>query len=244
MDGDEFTYLDGSRTPQIHGDGTEDDHNQGYGGDAYQKPLWGGLVNGYQTAYRLYYNDSYIFDQHIKINYEFSREGGHDNGGETDAVVYYYKAASGGRMVLTDQLDVRDPAAEAAHRYSVTGQTWAGTRRSGYDGYERDYEYDSCQDDGRAFDGHSEFTVTISPANHGVKLRRRLFRSGNGQQRAFVYVDGVRVNERPWDVCTLSSAATLLPGLVRRGLRNPVHLHARQARTALARAKRRWRQQA
>jgi hypothetical protein len=206
MDGDEFTYIDGSRTPQIHGDGTEDDHNQGFGGDAYQKPLWGGLVNGYQTAYRFYYNDSYIFNDHIKINYEFSREGGRDNGGETDAVVYYYKAAAGGHLVLTDQLDVGDPDAEAAHHYSLSGQTWAGTRDSGYDGYERDYEYDSCQDDGRAYDGYSEFTVTISPANHGVKLRRRLYRSGNGQQRALVYVDGVRVNERPWDVCTLSSA--------------------------------------
>ncbi len=31
MDGDEFTYIDDSRTPQIHGDGTEDDHNQGWG---------------------------------------------------------------------------------------------------------------------------------------------------------------------------------------------------------------------
>jgi hypothetical protein len=206
MDGDEFTYIDGSRTPQIHGDGTEDDHNQGYGGAAYQKPLWGGLVNGYQSAYRLYYNDCYIFNQHIKINYEFTREGGHDYGGETDVAVYYYKAAPAGHLVLTDQLDVGDAASEAAHRYSVTGQTWAGTRRSGYDGYERDYEYDSCQDDGRAFADNSEFTVTIPPANNGVKLRRRLFRSGNGQQRAFVYVDGVRVNERPWDVCTLSSA--------------------------------------
>lgn len=206
MDGDEFTYIDGSRTPQIHGDGTEDDHNQGYGGSAYQKALWGGLVNGYQSAYRLYYNDCYIFNQHIKINYEFTREGGHDFGGETDVAVYYYKAASAGHMLLTDQLDVGDPASEAAHHYSITGQTWAGTRRSGYDGYERDYEYDACQDDGRAFAGNSEFTVAISPANHGVKIRRRLFRSGNGQQRAYVYVDGVRVNERPWDVCTLSSA--------------------------------------
>ncbi len=206
MDGDEFTYIDGSRTPQIHGDGTEDDHNQGYGGDAYQMPLWGGLVNGYQTAYRLYYNDSYIFNQHIRINYEFSREGGHDYGGETDVVIYYYKAASGGNLLLTDQLDVGDSASEAAHHYSIAGQTWAGTRRSGYDGYERDYEYDTCQDDGRAFTGSSEFTVNISPANHGVELRRRLFRSGDGQQRAIVYVDGVRVNERPWDVCTLSSA--------------------------------------
>jgi hypothetical protein len=208
MDGDEFTYIDGSRTPQIHGDGTEDDHNQGFGGDAYQKPLWGGLVNGYQTAYRFYYNDSYIFNQHIKINYEFTREGGRDNGGETDAVVFYYKAVSAGHLLLTDQLDVGDPATEVAHHYSVTAQTWAGTRRSSYDGYERDYEYDSCQDDGRAFKGNSEFTVTISPDNHGVKLRRRLFRSDNGQQRAWVYVDGVRVNERPWDVCTYSCAPT------------------------------------
>lgn len=206
MDGDEFTYIDGSRTPQIHGDGTEDDHNQGFGGDAYQKPLWGGLINGYQTAYRFYYNDSYIFNQHIKINYEFSREGGHDNGGETDVVVYYYKSPSAGNLLLTDQLDVGDPADEAAHHYSVTGQTWAETRHSGYDGYERNYEYDMCQDDGRAFNGSSEFTVAISPANHGVKLRRRLYRSGNGLQRAIVYVDGVRVSERPWDICTYSDA--------------------------------------
>jgi hypothetical protein len=206
MDGDEFTYIDGSRTPQIHGDGTEDDHNQGYGGDAYQKPLWGGLVNGYQTAYRFYYNDSYFFNQHIRINYEFSREGGHDNGGETDVVVYYYKNSASGNLLLTDQVDVGNPASESAHHYSVAGQTWAVTRRSGYDGYERDYEYDTCQDDGRAFNGSSEFTVNVSRDNHGVELRRRLYRPGNGQQRALVYVDGVRVSERPWDVVTQSSA--------------------------------------
>jgi hypothetical protein len=206
MDGDEFTYIDGSRTPQIHGDGTEDDHNQGFGGDAYQKPLWGGLVNGYQTAYRFYYNDSYIFNQHIIINYEFSREGGHDNGGETDAVVYYYKAASAGQLLLTDEIDVGDAASDKAHGYSANGETWSGTHRSGYDGYERDYEYDFCQDNGRAFNGFSEFTIDISPKNHGVELRRRLYRSGNGRQNAIVYVDGVRVTERPWDVCTYSVA--------------------------------------
>ncbi|HEV2456032.1 MAG TPA: DUF2961 domain-containing protein, partial [Verrucomicrobiae bacterium] len=206
MDGDEFTYLDGSRTPQIHGDGTEDDHNQGYGGDAYQKALWGGLVNGYQTAYRLYYNDSYFFNQHIRINYEFSREGGHDYGGETDVVVYYYQLPKGGNLLLTDELDVGDPQSETAHHYHVAGQTWMKTFRSGYDGYERDYEYDTCQDNGRAFNGSSEFTVRISPANQGVELRRRIYRCGNGIQRAIVYVDGVRVNERPWDVCTYSDA--------------------------------------
>jgi hypothetical protein len=53
-DGDEFTYIDGSHTPQIHGNGTEDDHDQGWLGYAVQKPYWGALTNGYEGAYRLY----------------------------------------------------------------------------------------------------------------------------------------------------------------------------------------------
>ena len=59
MDGDEFTFIDGSLTPQIHGDGTEDDHNQGWGGYAIQTPLWGGLINGFQGGYRLYTGEPY-----------------------------------------------------------------------------------------------------------------------------------------------------------------------------------------
>ena len=206
MDGDEFTYIDGSRTPQIHGDGTEDDHNQGWGGSAFQKPLWGGLVNGYQGSYRIYMNDAYVFNRHIKINYEFTLEGGADYGGETDATVYYYKAPTGGHLLLTDELDVGDPESEAAHRYGIRGQTWSGSRESGYDGYGRNYEYDLTRDEGRAFEGHSEFAAAVSADNSGVKLRRRIYRAGNGIQRAEVYVDGVKVKERPWDICTQSSA--------------------------------------
>jgi hypothetical protein len=207
-DGDEFTYIDGSRTPQIHGDGTEDDHNQGFGGDAYQKPLWGGLINGFQGAYRIYMNDPYVFDKHIKINYEFSREGGGANGGRSDVVVYYYKSATGDNLRLTDQLDVGKPASESAHHYTVTGQTWSGTVASAYDGYELDYEYDRCIDDGRAYNGFSQFTANIDPNNHGVKLRKRVNRSNAGLQVADVYVDGVKVAERPWDICTPSAAPT------------------------------------
>lgn len=206
MDGDEFTYIDGCRQPRIHGDGTEDDHNQGFGGSAIQKPLWGGLVNGYQGAYRIYMNDSYIFHRHIKINYGFSREGGNDFGGETDVTVFYYKSSQSGNLVLTDCVDVGDAASEKDHRYAVRDQTWSGTKRSGYDGYERNYEYDLCRDSGRAFRGHSEFVVAIAPDNNGVKLRRRIYRCGNGVQRANVYVNGIQVKECPWYICTLSSA--------------------------------------
>ena len=73
MDGDEYTYIDGSRTPQIHGDGTEDDHNQGWGGYAIQKPYWGGLVNGFQGGYRLYILEPYIFDSSIDMRYEHTK---------------------------------------------------------------------------------------------------------------------------------------------------------------------------
>jgi len=206
MDGDEFVYIDGSHTPQIHGDGTEDDHNQGWGGDAYQKPLWGGLVNGYQGSYRLYLNDAYVFHRDIAINYEFSREGGEDYGGEVEAVLFYYKSAQPLQLVLTDALDVGKPQSEKAHRYSISKKTWKDEKYSGYDGYERNYEYDMLRDDGYGHEGHSEFTAIVSPLNEGIRLRRRIYRSGNGIQRAKVYVDGILIKERTWDICTQSLA--------------------------------------
>lgn len=51
-------------------------------------------------------------------------------------------------------------------------------------------------DHGRYFNGHSQFQVTIDPANQGVRLVRRLnYRPSN--QQANVYVDGVKV-PTPW----------------------------------------------
>lgn len=203
MDGDEFTYMDGSRTPQIHGDGTEDDHNQGFGGSDYQKPLWGGLINGFLGAYRIYMNDCYVFNSHIKINYEYSRDGGGPNGGSSDCTVYYYKSddADNYKLKLTDEVDVGNTASEITHNYTVVGHKWTNTISSGYDGFEKDYEYDQCTDEGKAFDGYSSFDVNIDPANDGVKLRKRIDRTNNNYQRANVYVDGRKVYERQWVVC-------------------------------------------
>ncbi len=206
MDGDEFTYIDDSRTPQIHGDGTEDDHNQGWGGDAYQKPLWGGLLNGYQGAYRLYLNDSYIFNRSIKTNYEYSYVGGENYGGQVDAVVYYYKSAQLGNLILTDVVDVGDPASERTHDYTLAGKTCENSHYSGYDGYERDYQHDMLRDTGYGYSGNSEFTASIAPKNSGIKLRRRIYRTDNGRQLAQVSVDGVKVTERLWDIVTQSTA--------------------------------------
>src|SRR5262249_49679628 len=116
VDGDEFTYIDGSRTPQIHGDGTEDDHDQGWLGYAVQQPYWGGLTNGYQGAYRLYVTDSYVFNSRIDIRYEHSNLGGLTHGQKTDFIVWYYLARAGyGNLELTDELDVGNAVSERDH---------------------------------------------------------------------------------------------------------------------------------
>ncbi|WP_212754308.1 DUF2961 domain-containing protein [Nakamurella aerolata] len=49
-------------------------------------------------------------------------------------------------------------------------------------------------DDGRAFTGSSQFTVSIDPNNTGVTLKRR-FDAASNRQRATIYVDGVKVGE-------------------------------------------------
>jgi len=205
MDGDEFTYIDGSRTPQIHGDGTEDDHNQGWGGGDFQKPLWGGLINGYQGAYRIYMNDCYVFNKDIKINYEYSKCGGHAHGGKTDIAIFYYKTDNG-NITLTDELDIGDTSSEKSHSYMINNQTWSKSVTSGYDGYEKNIKHDMCTDTGRAFRGYSRFTVKIDPDNQGVKLKKRINRKDNGVQKADVYIDNVKVTQ-PWYICTLSTAS-------------------------------------
>lgn len=200
MDGDEFTYIDDSRTPQIHGSGTEDDHNQGWAGRAYQRPLWGGLVNGYDGAYRIYLNDCYVFNKNILISYEYSlTKPKFVNGGKTDVTVFYYKSKESSNLFLTDEVDPGNHFSEAEHQYAVTGLKWKGTLKDEYDGYERNLEYGSYTDDGKAFNGSSTFNVAIDKANSGVKIRKRINRNGNGVQTAEVFVDGSKV-ERPWHI--------------------------------------------
>lgn len=190
MDGDEFTYIDGSRSPQIHGSGTEDDHNQGWAGARYQKALWGAVNNGYEGAYRIYLNDSYIFNKEITINYEYSNLKKFPKGGDSDNTVFFYKSPSNDLMKLTDEMDVANASSEQAHNYKIVGQTKTEKLTSSYDGYEKKADYDVETDDGRAFSGYSQFTMKLDPENSGVKLRKRVNRCGSAVQAARVYVDG------------------------------------------------------
>jgi hypothetical protein len=191
MEGDEHTYIDGSRYPQVHGNGTEDDFNQGWGGSPVQEPLWGALRTGYSDAWRLYPFDPYVFFDNIRIYTE--------GGGIIACATWYYLAKPGtSELKQTDELDVGNAESERAHQYTVSSETWSRKMKDYFPGFDASAALcDPCEDDGRGFTGASEFTLAIHPVNMGVRLRRRLNTKDNGVQVAKVFVDG-RELPRPW----------------------------------------------
>lgn len=215
-DGDEFTYIDNEHMPRVHGDGTEDDFNQGWGGSRYEEPLWGALISGVKGSYRIHMNAPYIFYSKIDIRFEQTagrysdrammarrRRGTPDSVCETEFVVCYYKKSGPGILRLTDSLDVGNPASEGSHGYKIEGLRWTGTLTQSYDSYETMDNYNETTDNGRAFDGYSEFWIHLHRENEGVRLVSRINRSGNGIQTANVYIDG-EILPTPWYIVTYS----------------------------------------
>ena len=216
-DGDEFTYIDGSRTPQIHGDGTEDDFNQGWAGSRYEKIIWGSMENGVKGSYRIHLNEPYIYYDSIDMRFEHTlcvgkagnrmRLGTDSATIETEFVVWYYQSASGPALHLTDSIDIGNTASEKEHAFQIFGQRDFNTLTQGYDSYESVDDYDMVTDDGRSFDRYCEFKANLSPDNQGVRIRNRINRKNNGIQTANVYVDG-KLIPQPWYILTYSEQAT------------------------------------
>jgi len=215
-DGDEFTYIDGSNTPQIHGDGTEDDFNQGWAGGRYQKAVWGSLENGVKGSYRIHLNEPYVYYNQIDMHFEYTnsiyggesprkRMGTDKEKIETEFVVWYYQTPFGPMLQLTDSIDIGNIQSEQEHAYKVEGQTNLDTLTQGYDSYESSKDYHIVTDDGRSFNKYCEFDANILSDNFGVRLRRRINRTDNGLQIANVYIDGKRLS-KPWYINTYSGA--------------------------------------
>lgn len=216
-DGDEFTYIDGSNTPQIHGDGTEDDFNQGWAGGRYQKPLWGSLQMGVKGSYRIHLDEPYIFYDSIDMRFENTlskyrenspraRIGTLDTMIETEFMVWYYKANTLSSLHFTDSIDVGNIASEKRHDFAISGQTRHDTLTDCFDSYESEDNYLKNRDDGRAFNKSISFNAAISRDNQGVRLRDKINRKGNGIQMAQVYVDGIMIPQ-PWYILTYSDMA-------------------------------------
>nr|WP_275403954.1 DUF2961 domain-containing protein [Pseudonocardia acidicola] len=199
LEGDERIHVDDSGSPAFYGTGTEDFFNGGWYFDRgpYTQPMSGNtahLVRGRTAcvaAYRFLLQDTVPFRRRIRVSIE---HGGH-NDTTTDAwtLAYYYHQPRT-RLVLTDTLDVGNPAGEAAHAYRISAQTWAGTRTYQYEG---NADTVDVVDSGRAHRGESRFDMAIDPGNAGVVLRRRLDQT-IANQRADVDVDGELIG--PWYV--------------------------------------------
>jgi hypothetical protein len=198
-EGDVRLYIDGNATPQIESDGSESYAGYGWGfvSPGQQNPASGYDGSGEPTCEfsetRCHSGDWIPF----QTGFRFGLEAGERNDYPMrhSGLVLYYGVDEPG-MTLTDTLNVGHAGSEREHDYHVTGQVWQGEIESAYEGNE---DKAQIRDNGRAFEGRSEFTVVLDPQNAGVRLRRRCDQT-QPRQRARVIVDGHILKERIWYV--------------------------------------------
>lgn len=206
MEEDERTYCDGSETPQLIGEGYEDDHDMGWGLQNLTQPIFGAIdaKGGAGGVYRFLLPDMYCFSSRIKYGHQtygpHSPRGfeGFYHMGSEESVTFWYGRLSP-RLIQTDEFGIGGLEPEGAHAYHADGDVRRIHGDWWYDGEFNNvlFKTPSIADDGVSFTNCSTFTVAISPDNQGVLLRRRCDKANN-RQEARVYIDGQLVAERPW----------------------------------------------
>ncbi len=206
MEEDERTYFDDICSPQLYGEGYEDDHNQGWGLRDLSHAIYGSIASdgGAGAVWRFYIPDLYVFRSAVRQGHQVygpnsprGHEGMYQVGREESVSFLYMRDEEG--LVLTDELDVGNASSEKGHSYRVRGAREDRQGQWWYDGEENNVlvPAPAIIDDGISTDQGSEFKVRISPDNRGVRLRRRTDKENN-RQLARVYIDGGLVEERPW----------------------------------------------
>jgi hypothetical protein len=202
LEGDPRFFFDDSLTPQAQGTGTEE---WGGGGD-----YWGGsnmtlafvghavgarkpetAINEedkIESAYRFLLADLMPFGKNAVIHLE---HGGINESTEHYETIAYWYGLPSPSLIMTDQLQIGDPASEHAHGYSSLQATapYAISSRYewGVDTFQGKEIFPEQQDRGRTTKGTSEFRLRLRPDNLGVLLRRKLDYS-YADQRAYVYI--------------------------------------------------------
>lgn len=190
LHGDMFCYLDGLAQPVSQGTDFDGDFNAGnyFATGSYSLPMHGAPFVSFAaekkvSAYRFLLGDLIPFRNSITLRAEHGNAN--KSSVEYSAVVYAFCRPEIA-LILTDHLDVGDPAEEEAHNYSVSG---GQTPQDHYYAYPGSYDDQFFSDTGWAHFGHSYFTVSVDPENTGVRLVRR--RDGSlFPQAAIVSVNG------------------------------------------------------
>lgn len=197
LEGDERIYVDGSRTPQIHGTGTEDFYEGGWyflhgpfslpftGAPAHERERFG-CVTECDSAYRLMIGDAVPFSTGLRFGIEHGPAN--DRAAQYGSTAYWYGRDDAGREV-TDRLDIGDPASEAAHDYMSTDPGEPEALTSVFEGSDDQHE---VTDTGRATHAVVTFTMSLDPDNDGAVLRRQADQE-QAYQAAVVTIDGERV---------------------------------------------------
>ena len=190
LEGDEKVFIDGSRSPVIHGTGTEDFYN---GGWYFNHGLFTQPQSGYtafqaendfdSTAmYRFFLHDAIPFRSHIRFSIE---HGALNDVSEQVWMLAFYYHQPRERAVLSDTLDVGDATSESEHQYAIRNETWNGSSNYQYEGK---LFNEFTAGDGRAHIGSSEFTMKLESDNEGALLRRTFDQSVENQA-AKIFVD-------------------------------------------------------
>lgn len=209
LEGDPRFFFDDSKTPQAWGTGTEEWGGGGdyWGGRNMTIPLAGHPVGAsdkaarneldlVNSAYRFLVADIFPFGRRAVINLE---HGAVNDSKEHYSGVAYWYGIDAPTLVLTDELNVCDPADAKAHDYqSPTADEpyiLASRYEWGPDRHGEKIHFPSEQDLVRTMTGVTEFEVRLDPANLGVLLRRK-FDYGYPNQHARVWVRGD--SDQPW----------------------------------------------
>ena len=200
MEGDQHVYMDGSKTPQINGTGTEDIamggwyFNQGMftgavSGDPWQQGAQYGCLANCTGEYRLWIPDAETFSSGITAGQE---HGPTDNVSADYGTTAFWYGRPQVTGVQTDSLTVGDAASEAAHGYSSATACTPESLTSTYEGDDGPYEGLSPVNvtaDAAQLSTPVSFTVKTDPDNQGVALERTSDQNF-GYQAVEVYVNG------------------------------------------------------
>jgi D-arabinan exo alpha-(1,3)/(1,5)-arabinofuranosidase (non-reducing end) len=194
LEGDERVQVDGSRSPQLHGTGTEDFYEGAwyFAYDTFSNPQNGntafevqelGCAHVCDSVYRLMVGDAVPFRSSLRFGIEhgMANEWPADYG---STAFWYGRAESA--LASADVVDVGDAASERAHDYRGAGEPVELTSV-----FEGDRDDEQVTEEGRATMAPVTFEVEVDRSNRGVVLRR-LSDQREGYQAARVFVEGRR----------------------------------------------------
>ena len=192
LEGDERVYVDGSRSPQLHGTGSEDFYEAGWyfnrrefstptNGATAMPAMAYGCEFQCDSPYRLMIGDAVSFHSGITFGIE---HGPVDNmPADYSSTAYWYGGTAPAARV-TDSIDLGDAASEKAHQYSGTATAVDVTAR-----FEGDHDDEPVRQDVATATAAVQFTVAVDNKNTGVTLRRMSDQT-TGWQSAAVTVNG------------------------------------------------------